>query len=241
MIKRARLAGALEYATSEYSEYSQDGSLGTWCPGLLRVSNALVSTSWFDNLVITDRQTVSFWDNNNPATISMELNEDSSVILQQTRKVPNVPSQPSKSIFKVPRNTYKLGQGPVWHEEIKFSMDTAQSLGPQTACGLIWGHALDSSYGDHYSTLMATFWDRLASKYDDEMRFIMMKNININYGIWKKLRLCLTDEPIRGSRPCTVVEAHFQPGERPGFQDSRTGSGSQEGRPGGLETWRLQA
>ena len=76
MIKRARLAGALEYATSEYSEYSQDGSLGTWCPSLLRVSNALVSTSWFDNLVITDKQTVSFWDNNNPATISMELKED---------------------------------------------------------------------------------------------------------------------------------------------------------------------
>ena len=78
-----------------------------------------------------------------------------------------------------------LAKAPVWHEEIKFSMDTAQSLGPQTACGLIWGHALDSSYGDHYSTLMATFWDRLSSKYDDETRFIMLKNININDGIWE--------------------------------------------------------
>ena len=54
----------------------------------------------------------------------------------------------------------------------------------------------------------------------------------------EKLRLCLRDEPIRGSRPCTVVEAHFQPGERLGF---RAGSSSQEGRPGGLEAPSLKS
>ena len=177
--KRARLADAIDYARSEYSqeEMAPEEVTQAYSTFLTHMS----VEAGFADLVIIEKQpeslALSFSGKQRPAVVTLALNEESSAVLQRAMKAPRFTQQPAKSIFKVPRTTYtKLCVAPALDDEIKFSVDTAKRSGPPKATVLKWGHALNSSYEAHmasfrmahHNSLMATFVDQLATKYDDD-------------------------------------------------------------------------
>ena len=177
--KRFRLDEALDFSRSQWSQ--EDMEPEEVSQGYDDFLKHMAMQADFESLVATEVQEESVSSaltgrKVHPPAVTVAFNQESSKFFEAAMKVPKTTQQPSKSPFKIPRQTYQsICKAPVIDEEVKFSIDSSRTLGPTRSTVSKWDHSVDSSFEahmatfrlGHHSSLMATFLDKVAMRYDD--------------------------------------------------------------------------